>query len=265
MAIQRSELAPEGATSGQAEQLWRQYKKTGDPRTRERLVLAATPLVKYCAGRIAIGLPPNVEMDDLISYGIFGLLDAVEKFDPKKGVKFETYAIARIRGAILDGLRAADWVPRSVRQKAREVERVVARLESRLGRPAADEEVARELGVDVQRYHQILQDVQGAALLSLEEGWVDESGELEYSLAQLVVDPSNQDPGQALEFEEGRRRLAEAIERLPERERLVITLYYYEGLTLKEIGAVLGVSESRVSQMHTKAILRLRGYLTAPD
>lgn len=259
------------ATQGQArgwearplgpEELWRAYKEKGDLAAREALVLSSARLVKYCAGRIAVGLPASVELDDLISYGIFGLLDAVEKFDPARGVKFETYAIARIRGAILDGLRAVDWVPRSVRQQAREIERAMSRVEGREGRPATDEEVARELGVDLRRYHQMLQETQGAALLSLEETWTDDSGQVEYSIQQLVQDSSTCDPGEVVEQSEARERLARAIDALPERERLVIALYYYEGLTLKEIGQVLGVSESRVSQLHTKAVLRLRAIL----
>lgn len=243
------------------ERLWRAYKERGDRNARDTLVLSHARLVKYCAGRIAMGLPPNVEADDLISYGIFGLLDAVEKYDPARGVKFETYAIARIRGAMLDGLRAADWVPRSVRHEAREIERAMSRVEGRTGRPATDVEVAAELGVDLRRYHQMLQETQGAALLSLEETWSDENGQLEYSIQQLLQDESTSDPSKVAELTEAREQLAAAIDRLPERERLVIALYYYEGLTLKEIGKVLDVSESRVSQLHTKAVLHLRAAL----
>lgn len=260
--LDRSEEREAEARQAEAERLWRAYKERGDKNARDRLVLSHARLVKYCAGRIAMGLPPNVEADDLISYGIFGLLDAVEKYDPARGVKFETYAIARIRGAILDGLRAADWVPRSVRQVAREIERAISRVEGRTGRPATDAEVATELGVDLDRYYQMLQETQGAALLSLEESWSDEDGHQVYSIQQLVQDASTRDPSEIVELTEIRERLAEAIDRLPERERLVIALYYYEGLTLKEIGKVLDVSESRASQLHTKAVLHLRAALS---
>lgn len=241
---------------------WEAYKATGSPEAREKLILFYVPLVKYVAGRVSVGLPANVDFDDLVSYGIFGLVDAVERFDQERGVKFETYAVARIRGAVIDGLRSVDWVPRSVRQKAKELEKTVASLEARLGRPATDAEVSEALEISIDEYHELLGDIKGISLASLDEVWTgdpDEDGKLRFG--QMIENPDSDDPTLKVEDVEVKRVLAEAIDQLPERERLVVALYYYEGLTLKEIGEVLGVSESRVSQIHTKAILRLRGRL----
>lgn len=241
---------------------WERYRSTGCSQSRETLILYYAPLVKYVAGRIAIGLPQNVDVDDLISFGTLGLVDAVDKFDPGRGVKFDTYAVTRIRGAIIDGLRSLDWVPRSVRQKAREIEQVVADLESRFGRPATDVEISEALDVTLPQYHAMLSEVRGTALLSLDEIVMgdldqDEGG----GAGRLLEDPESESPMHAVEILEVKRLLADAIDRLPERERLVVALYYYEGLTVKEIGYVLDVSESRVSQIHTKALLRLRAQL----
>lgn len=244
------------------EQAWQLYKSTRSPEARDELILAYVPLVKYVAGRILAGLPSNVDFDDLVSYGFFGLVDAVEKFDPDRGVKFETYAMARIRGAVIDGLRSVDWVPRSVRQKAKELETVVAELEAKLGRPATDLEVCEALGVELEEYHELLSEIKGVTLASLDEVWSgdpEQEGKLRFG--QMIEDTLSEDPGARVEDVEVKRVLAEAIDQLPERERLVISLYYYEGLTLKEIGEVLGVSESRISQIHTKAIVRLRARL----
>lgn len=244
---------------------WADFKETGSAQARERLILHYVPLVRYVAGRVAIGLPANVDFDDLVSYGVFGLVDAVEKFDLNRGIKFETYAIARIRGAIIDGLRAVDWIPRSVRQKAKELEQAIAELEARLGRPASDREVSESLGLTVEQYHELLSEVKGIALASLDEMWTGESdddGNGGVRFGEMIEDRASEDPSLAVESDEMRRLLADAIDRLPERERLVVALYYYEELTLREIGEVLGVSESRVSQIHTKALLRLRGKLS---
>lgn len=246
----------------EVEKAWELYKETGSPTAREALILHYVPLVKYVAGRVAIGLPATVEFDDLVSYGLFGLVDAVEKFDVVRGVKFETYAAARIRGAVIDGLRSSDWVPRSVRQKARELEQAVADLEARLGRSATDEEVSEALSISLAEYYELLLQVKGVSLASLDEVWSgdpDEDGALHFG--QMVENPRSEDPTALLERIEVKRILSSAIDQLPERERLVVALYYYEGLTLKEIGETLGVSESRVSQIHTKAIIRLRGRL----
>ena len=243
--------------------VWQRFKESQDPKLREELILRYASLVKYVAGRIAVGLPRTVDFDDLLSYGIFGLIDAVEKFDPRREVKFETYAIARIRGAILDGLRSTDWIPRSVRQKARKLEETVAALEGRLGRAATDQEVADALHISLEEYHQLLSDVQATTVLSLEEGWSQQNEEDGLRVRETVADPTSEDPEERLAHQELLDELAQALARLPERERLVITLYYYEGLTLKEIGKVLGVSESRISQIHTKAVIRLRAHLSS--
>ena len=241
---------------------WDAFWSSGSAEARERLILCYVPLVKYVAGRVLVGLPASVDYDDLVSYGIFGLVDAVEKFDPARGVKFETYAVARIRGAVIDGLRAVDWVPRSVRQRAKELEKTVASLEGRLGRPAKDEEVAEALAMSLDEYHELLSDVKSISLASLDEVWsADSDDERKLRFGQMIENPGSEDPTHRIEAAEVRRILAESIDGLPERERLVVALYYYEGLTLKEIGDVLSVSESRVSQIHTKAIIRLRGKL----
>lgn len=263
MATQKAEaLAP--GMSPHLVRLWKRYKKTRSPELRERLILEYAPLVKHVAGRLAVMLPPHVEFDDLVSYGMFGLVEAVERYDFERGVKFETYAAARIRGAIIDGLRSADWVPRSVRQKARALEKELIRLESRLGRAASDDEIAQALGMTVQEYDRLLAELSGASLVSLDEVWVaDPEEESQLRLLETVSNESAASPEDSLEEKELERLLAEAIDRLPERERLVVALYYHEGLTLKEIGRVLGVTESRVCQIHTKAILRLRAYLGA--
>lgn len=243
--------------------LWRRYKRKRCPRAKELLVLEYLPLVKYVAGRLAIGLPPSVEMDDLIGSGTLGLLSALERYDPSRDNKFSTYAIARIRGAMLDDLRSMDWIPRSVRKKARLVEDAYCRLENRLKRPATDEEMARELSVTIDQFFEILDEVRGTTLVSLDDQINPKDGGSTTRVHDTVEDDRHIDPGILLEVEEMRKSLEGALDLIPERERLVIILYYYEELTLKEIGESLGVSESRVSQIHTKAVLRLRGRLKA--
>lgn len=256
--------APTSARSADSlDQAWHEYKANGSALDRERLILAYLPLVKYVAGRVSVGLPPNVDFDDLLSYGVFGLVDAIEKFDLDRKVKFETYAAARIRGAMIDGLRAIDWVPRSVRQKAKELEQTISSLEAQLGRPATDAEVSRALGIDLDEYERLLFEVKGTTLASLDEMWSgDSKDEGNMSIGQVIENVESDDPMAKVEAIEVKRVLAEAIDELPERERTVVALYYYEGLTLKEIGLVLGVTESRISQIHTKAIMRLRGRLS---
>ncbi len=234
--------------------------RNADAETREQLVVRYLPLVKHVAARLAMGLPAHIEMDDLYSYGVFGLLDALSKFDPSRGVKFETYAFTRVKGAILDGLRAMDWVPASMRQRARQVEEAYGRVEARLGRSAADEEVADELEMNPAEFGRVLSDIERASLLSLDELWGDDSGE-EYALRDLVRDENAPDPTQSAEWRNREEIVAAAVERLPERERTVLTLFYYDGLTPKEIAAVLGVSVSRISQLHSRAVLRLRGHI----
>lgn len=242
--------------------LWVDYKKTHSPETREKVILHYAPLVKYVAGRVSTGLPPSVEFGDLVSYGVFGLLDAIEKFDPTRGIKFETYAIARIKGAIIDELRAEDWVPRSVRFKAREIERAYMALEGDLRRVPTDEEVAEKMGISVAEYLNLLSKMTLVSLVALDELWTV-SGDRpdKISLADIVEDVKVKDPSKSFEIEEMKDMIADSINRLPERERIVVTLYYFEGLTMREIGEVLTVTESRVCQMHTKAILRLRARL----
>jgi RNA polymerase sigma factor for flagellar operon FliA len=212
------------------------------------------------------GLPAHVEESDLISYGLIGLINAVERFDLEREIKFETYAITRIKGAIIDELRALDWVPRSVRARAREIERAHAKLEHRLHRTPTDEEMARELRMDVDEFQEALLKISNSAVVALDELWAvsDASGD-KVSLLDTLEDPDAPDPQQLLDKSELKDRLAEAIAALPEREKLVIGLYYYENLTLREIGEVLGVTESRISQLHTKAVLRLKSRLQSDD
>ncbi len=247
-------------------ELWREYKANGGERLRERLILHYSPLVKYVAGRVGVGLPPNIEQADLVSYGIFGLIDAIQKFDLDRAIKFETYAISRIKGAIIDELRSIDWIPRSVRSKAREVEKAYASLEAKLHRTPSESEVAAELGIALEDLHAIFSQVSFVNVVALDE-LLSAGGEKgdKLSLVDTLEDTKAEDPVQAFESEETKYLLAKAINTLPEREKIVVTLYYYEGLTLAEIGQVLGVTESRICQMHTKAVLQLRGKLSDQD
>ena len=247
--------------------LWRRYKDDGDDRARERLVLAYSPLVKYVAGRMSSGLPAHVEDSDLISYGLLGLISAIERFDTSRDIKFETFAIARIKGSIIDELRSLDWVPRSVRARARQIEKTNATLEHKLRRAPTDQEMAEALGTSVDDFQESLTKISNSSVVALDELWTvsDASGD-QVSLLDTIQDPNAIDPAQEMDASEMKDRLAEAIARLPEREKLVVALYYYENLTLREIGEVLGVTESRVSQLHTKAVLRLKSRLQAePD
>lgn len=241
--------------------LWARYKDDAESSARDELILNYSPLVKYVAGRLASSLPQTVDTADLISYGIFGLIDAIEKFDPERAIKFETYAIARIKGAIIDELRAMDWVPRSVRSRAREIEAAYIDLENELKRVPTDTEVAGRIGVSAKDFQDILTKLSYTSVVSFEELWVGGERDEGQNAVAAIRDHTAEDPVAIFESAELKDILAGAIERLPEREKTVIALYYYEGLTLKEIGAVLGVTESRVSQMHTKAVLRLRARL----
>ncbi|HEV7627856.1 MAG TPA: RNA polymerase sigma factor WhiG [Streptomyces sp.] len=242
--------------------LWRSYKATGDEGLREQLILHYSPLVKYVAGRVSVGLPSNVEQADFVSSGVFGLIDAIEKFDPERSIKFETYAITRIRGAMIDELRALDWIPRSVRQKARAVERAYASLEATLRRSPSDVEVAAEMGIPLEELHGVFSQLSLANVVALEELLhVGGEGGDRLSLMDTLEDTAADNPVEVAEGRELRRLLARAINTLPDREKTVVTLYYYEGLTLAEIGQVLGVTESRVSQIHTKSVLQLRAKL----
>ena len=244
--------------------LWRRYKDEDDPRARERLVLAYAPLVKYVAGRMSSGLPAHVEEADLISYGLVGLISAIERFDLDREIKFETYAITRIKGAIIDELRSLDWVPRSVRSRAREIEKANSKLEHQFQRAPTDDEMALELEITVEEFQEALLQISNSTVAALDELWTvsDASGD-QVSLLDTIQDPDAPDPAQVMDQTDLKDRVADAIARLPEREKLVVALYYYENLTLREIGEVLGVTESRVSQLHTKAVLRLRSRLTS--
>jgi RNA polymerase sigma factor for flagellar operon FliA len=232
--------------------LWRRYKSSNDERARERLVVAYSPLVKYVAGRMGSGLPGHVEEADLISYGLSGLISAIERFDLAREIKFETYAITRIRGAIIDELRNLDWVPRSVRARAREIERVNMKLEARLQRAPTDEEMASELDVSVNEFQETLLQISNSTIVALDELWnvQDATGD-QVSLLDTLPDRDAPDPEALVDQGELRDRIADAIAALPEREKLVVALYYYENLTLREIGEVLGVTESRVSQLNS--------------
>lgn len=244
--------------------LWATYKEGGARETRDQLILHYSPLVKYVAGRVAVGLPQNVEQSDLVSYGIFGLIDAIDKFDPRRGFKFETYAIARIKGAILDELRSIDWVPRSVRAKARAIEKAYGKLESELHRAPTDVELAGELEMSDDQLQTTLNQISFIGLVALDEMLAGGDRGDSMTLGDTVAD-AGEGPVGAYEVEEMRHILADAINRMPEREKVVLTLYYYEGLTLAEIGSVLGVTESRVCQIHTKAVLQLRARLAASE
>jgi len=254
-----ADLAPTKAeVDATLREIWVEYKQTASQSLRERLILHYSPLVKYVAGRVGVGLPPNVDQADLVSYGIFGLIDAIEKFDIEREIKFETYAINRIRGAIIDELRSIDWIPRSVRSKAREVEKAYALLEAKLQRTPSEKEVAAELSMSMDDLHTIFNQLSYVNVVALDEMMHGGDGSDRATLGESLADAHADDPVALFETEEMKYILATAINTLPEREKIVVTLYYYEGLTLAEIGQVLGVTESRISQMHTKAMLQLR-------
>jgi RNA polymerase sigma factor for flagellar operon FliA len=259
-ASQRRGEDPQEAT--ELEGVWNEFWTSSSPQARDRLILHYAPLVKYVAGRLAAGLPQTVQQEDLVSNGMFGLMDALDKFDPDRQVKFETYAIPRIRGAILDELRAMDWVPRSVRFKARQVEKAHANVEAKLHRAPTDAEVAEHLGISLEELHEVNTQISFVSVLALEEAiGGGEQGEPR-SLLDTLADAATADPGSGLEGQEMRSLLSTAINSLTEREKVVVTLYYFEGLTLAEIGDILGVTESRVCQIHTKSVGNLRRSLS---
>lgn len=246
------------------ERLWSQYKADGSRRARDQLIVHYSPLVKYVAGRVAVGLPQNVDQADLVSYGLFGLIDAIDKFDPERGFKFETYAISRIKGNILDELRAIDWVPRSVRAKARQIEKAYAKLEAELHRAPSEDELATELDMTRAQLQTSLSKISFVGVVALDEFVGSSERDGGATLGDTVA-AEGEAPGDRFEVQEMRHLLSTAIDKLPERERVVLTLYYYEGLTLAQIGEVLGVTESRVCQIHTKAILQVRSRMQAAD
>lgn len=240
-------------------ELWQSYRDHDCQQARQQLVQKFSRIVKYVAGRMAIGLPHYVEFNDLISAGLLGLIQAIDNFDHERGVKFETYAIPRIRGAILDELRSQDWFPRSLRRKAKQIEETYAILEARLGRPATDQEVADVLQIAVSELDGLLGEVAVATIMSLDADSSSPDSDQSSSLGEFLADPRSEDLERALAAQEMRELISLRMAELPDKEQLVLVLYYYEELTLKEIGEILDVTESRVCQIHTKAIMRLRG------
>ncbi|HDP69284.1 MAG TPA: FliA/WhiG family RNA polymerase sigma factor [Actinobacteria bacterium] len=239
---------------------WTRYKVYGDKKAREKLILQYTPLVKYVVERMRDILPSETELDDLISYGVIGLIDAIEKYDYNRGIKFETYSIPRIRGAIVDELRISDYAPRSLRQKAKKLMEACSQIERSLGRLAKDKEIAEKLNLNMKSYNKMLCDVSKIPLLSLDD-FIVKNGDSQVTIGEKLADKAVENPSTVVELKDIKETLTKSIENLTGQERTVVSLYYYEGLTLKETSNVLNLSESRVSQIRTKAVLRLRGQL----
>ncbi|HEY3418757.1 MAG TPA: FliA/WhiG family RNA polymerase sigma factor [Armatimonadota bacterium] len=248
-------------------ELWTAYREAPNLNVRRQLIEQYAPLAKYVVDRLNLQPSGGISYDDLIGQAIVGLIEAIDRFDPSRGVKFNTFAYYRIRGAVMDMLRELDWMPRSLRAKGNGIVAVIARLESELGRTPTDEEVAAAMGISVQQFDELAQEVGGQALVSLDETTEQLNGDNDIALGDTIADDRAVSPEGDLEKKDQREVLAEAIDELPENERLVVSLYYHDGLTLKEIGKVLGVTESRVCQLHSKAILRLRGMMKSafPD
>lgn len=247
-------------TGPELAEAWRRHKQSGDAQARAAIINQYAYLVKITAGRVVSNLPASLEREDLVSAGVVGLIKAVDQFDTTRQVKFETYAIALIRGAILEMLREEDWVPRSIRERVKMLERSFVHLETSLGRPPTDQEVADHLQLALDDYYKLLVETGRTTLLSMDDILIGGEGSEKLRLADVIRDEAT-GPSSEVELRERRRTLGRGIDRLPERERLVIGLYYYDGLTFKEIGKILGISESRVYQLHTQAVIRLRGYL----
>lgn len=237
--------------------LWDDYMKNKDPELREKIILEYAPLVKTVAGRLSMYLGYNVEYEDLVSYGIFGLIDAIDKFDTMKEVKFETYASLRIRGSILDQIRKMDWIPRTIRQKQKKIDAIIKEIEMETGKNASDEEIAEKLGISTEEYEDWQSQMKITGLVSLNE-YVEQGSDVAQDLNQRTTSRF-EGPEENIEKQELTQVLQEALEILTEKECKVITLYYYEELTLKEISNILEVSESRISQLHTKALQKMRG------
>jgi RNA polymerase sigma factor for flagellar operon FliA len=239
--------------------LWAAYGESHDRKLRDRLIISYAPIVKFVAGRLGARLPAQVEQGDLIAYGLIGLIDAIERFDPARGVKFETFAALRIRGQMIDELRKLDWVPRAVRARAHAIEQALRDLQRSLGRTPSDEEIAAELGVTTEVLDESFSDIARSGLVALDETWASGEGDREgTSLLDKLADPESTEPAAALHAHDRHETIAAALAGLPDRERLVVTLHYWQALNMREIGEVMGVTESRVSQLHTKAMLRLR-------
>lgn len=242
--------------------LWKNYKKNpNNGKLREQLILKYLHLVRYVVSRMPITLPISIATEDLISYGTMGLMEAVERFDPERGLKFETYAVTRIRGSIIDQLRFQDWIPRGVRRRSKELVQTIQKMEEELGRQPTDEELAERMGISKQKLSVMLSESQNL-MLSLDDTFGNDSSGSSMTLLDMVEDKNSPDPQGEFEAGELRKRLAQAIASLPEREKLLIALYYHENMTLREIGDIISVSESRACQLHAQAILRLRGKLS---
>ena len=244
------------------QELWEQYKKNQSPEIREYFIVKYAPLTKYVAGKISNALPNHVEFEDIVGYGVFGLLDAIDKYDPDKGVQFNTYAVNRIRGAVYDELRSIDWVPRSIRQKTRQVEETVSDLEAKLGRSATNEEIAKSMGMTVTDYDDLLLKISNSSIISLTSARYQSDVSDSAAVGDTLEAPNAYNPDVIVEREEIKKIVIQAINELPEREKNVLIMYYYEDMTLKEIGKVLNVTESRVSQIHTSANIKLKAKLT---
>ncbi|MFQ5574577.1 MAG: FliA/WhiG family RNA polymerase sigma factor [Terriglobia bacterium] len=247
------------------QKVWEDYKKRPTPEHRDRLVLNYSPLVKYVAGRIASRLPRSVDASDLVSYGILGLIDAVEKFDLGRNVKFSTYALARIKGAIIDELRRQDWLPRSVREKEKELEKAYQELQGELRRSPSEQEIAERLKISEEELHKLLRELSHNQFLTLDEFWGRDDKDDKVSLMDVIEDRGAENPLAALEKEERKEDVGRAIKTLPLREREIVVLYYYEGLTFKEVAEILSLTESRISQLHSKAVLHLKACLSGGD
>ena len=254
-SAQKNGYKSSGSTGSQGHSTWDGL--TSDERSQ--YIEKYAPLIRYVAERLASRLPPHVEKDDLVSSGILGLIDAVDKFDHNRNIQFKTYAEFRIKGAMLDELRSLDWVPRSIRKKSSRVEKAYQTLEMELGRPATDEEAAQALGMDMENFHRLLHEVRGVSMVDIEA--FRGTTQNRTDLFELLADENQEDALAVLGFSEVRTVIAEAISGLPEKERLVVSMYYYDELTMKEIGEVLDYTESRISQLHTKALLRLKARL----
>ena len=247
--------------SGSTTELW---PERVDLVWQEQMVIQYAPLIKYIASRLALRLPPHISLDDLISSGIIGLIDAIHKFDPSKNISFKTYAEFRIKGAILDELRSLDWIPRSIRKKSHILEKAYAELERHLGRPAEPEEVCQALGLELEEFYQLLDETKSVSLVELEGMWKTTRTTPDFfdgEFTDVLQDETARDPFLSLHFSELQEVLVHAIDALPDKEKLLVSLYYYEELTMKEIGEIMGYTESRISQLHTQAMLRLRSKL----
>lgn len=256
-------MKPDVTGGGDPAGLWREFKERGNAEARSAIAIHYLGLVRIIAGKMAMTSPPHVDRDDLIGWGVLGLLDAVDKFDPARNIAFETYASTRIRGAIIDQIRSLDWAPRSLRRKARELEQASEALQKKLGRKPDDAELAKELGIDESGVFELKADIHGSHFLSLEAGISGDPQGGDISLGDVLSDDSAPSPDREVLRKEREESLAEAIAKLPENERKVITLYYYDELTLREIGQILELTESRICQIHRAVIGKLRNYLEA--